>query len=261
MNPTAIFFLLCLFCSGLTLTAQQSPVRNDTVPGTRDRYAKELEELTRMKEKFRQEQERRIQQRERGGTIDPLSPPTIAERPATPKLDSTSLRSGVRSGLYPDQRPHAYEQRRWESTLDNGLPAGEQLSAAERTRPDSTYTEQMREVATVGASASMTTKGAPSTPTAGPTFIPNTAYPDGEGYDALDRLVETVMQAATVVEIRVHTARSLDRRVAQLLSEERAATIRNYLIEAGIADENFQVIGYGNHESAAGERVEVITTR
>ena len=97
---------------------------------------------------------------------------------------------------------------------------------------------------------------------AGITFIPNTAYPNGPGYGALDQLARQVQNSGVVVEIRVHTSVNLDRRTAQLLSEERAVTIRNYLLEQGINAANFRVVGYGNNLTGnGGERVELITTR
>lgn len=94
---------------------------------------------------------------------------------------------------------------------------------------------------------------------AGISFIPNTAYPDGAGYTGLDQLVKQLKERVTPLEIRVHTGADLDRRAAQLLSEERAVTIRDYLLEYGIPAHLFRVVGFGNNLTATGgERVEVV---
>jgi len=94
---------------------------------------------------------------------------------------------------------------------------------------------------------------------AGITFIPNTAYPDTRGYTGLDNLVTLIRQSTTALEIRVHTPADMDPRVAQLLSEERAVTIRNFLIDRGINAANFKAVGFGNNLAGRdGERVEVV---
>jgi len=90
-------------------------------------------------------------------------------------------------------------------------------------------------------------------------FIPNTAYPDGAGYTGLDQLIGIIQRSTSVVEIRVHTPKTLDRRAAQLLSEERAMSITNFLREQGVAPGNYRVIGFGNNLTGLeGERVEVL---
>ena len=89
------------------------------------------------------------------------------------------------------------------------------------------------------------------------TFIENTAYVDGKGYEGLEVLVELVSGALQVVTIRVHTPAAMDRRSAQHLSEERAVTIRDYLVGEGIPVRRFRVQGFGNNLSDGGERVEV----
>ena len=94
---------------------------------------------------------------------------------------------------------------------------------------------------------------------AGVTFIPNTAYPNSAGYAALDELARLVQYSETIVEIRVHVAPQLDPRSAQILSEERAAAIRDHLVAAGVSPAHFRAIGYGNHLTGnGGERVEVL---
>lgn len=94
---------------------------------------------------------------------------------------------------------------------------------------------------------------------AGISFIPNTAYPDSRGYRGLDGLIALVSQSSTAVEVRVHTRLDQSPRAAQLLSEERATTIRNHLLKAGLPAESFRVIGFGNNLTGAeGPRVEVI---
>jgi outer membrane protein OmpA-like peptidoglycan-associated protein len=100
-------------------------------------------------------------------------------------------------------------------------------------------------------------RGAPMP--AGISFIPNTAYPDSRGYTGLDQLVGLIQQSTSVLEIRIHTPTGLDPRAAQLLSEERATTIRNFLANKGIAPNNYKVIGFGNNLTGEqGERVEVL---
>ena len=264
---------------------------SDTLPprgtgqsaATRTRYSQELDELARMKEKFRQQQEQRMRDRDRGTPIlQPWSEQSAAAAPPVsrqPALDSTLLRSGVRSGLYPDQRPSAYERRGWENDVSYDLPPPGEFDSAESIRLDSMYARQLREVEALRAqlreSRTETTARAVAPPTGTVTppagalaarvlpisFIRNTAYPNSGGYAGLEELATAIRRSGTILEVRVHTARELDRRAAQLLSEERAVTIRNFLTEAGIASENYRVIGFGNHESAAGERVELLTAQ
>lgn len=94
---------------------------------------------------------------------------------------------------------------------------------------------------------------------AGISFIANTAYPDGAGYTGLDQLVKQLGQRVDPLELRVHTPADMDRRAAQILSEERARTIRDHLIEQGIPAHLFQVVGFGNNlTGSGGERVEVL---
>ena len=94
---------------------------------------------------------------------------------------------------------------------------------------------------------------------AGISFIPNTAYPDSRGYQGLDQLIGLIRQSTSVLEIRVHTPAELDPRVAQLLSEERAVTIRNHLLSQGVPQQNFRTVGFGNNLTGPeGERVEVV---
>lgn len=100
-------------------------------------------------------------------------------------------------------------------------------------------------------------RGAPMP--AGISFIPNTAYPDSRGYTGLDQLLGLIQQSTSVLEVRVHTPLDLAPRAAQLLSEERATTIRNFLADKGIPSANYRVIGFGNNVTGQqGERVEVV---
>ncbi len=277
-----------LFVSSVTLPAQTTPDTLAVAPDTRARYAEDLDELERMKEKFRQQQERKARERDRGGDLrGTWTDPTVEEQiPVVPTSvnprDTVQLRSSVRSGLYtPPSEPTLDERTDWERRMQRDLPREEPVDADEAARLDAEYAQQLAELEALRARlresrgeapatadkpappvfepTAVTAKSPPDAVPAGVTFITNTAYPNAAGYDALDALVEQVRASTGVVEIRVHTARKLDARAAQLLSEERAVTIRNHLLEAGIARENFRVVGYGNHESAAGERVEVIT--
>lgn len=277
------FTLLVLFLLSFSTFAQQPPPRDTS--SVRARYVDDLAELERMKEKFRQQQERRARERDRGGELPAAWSSPVREeaatapRPGVDPRDTTRLRSSVRSGLYPPPPTDLEARSSWERQVQHDLP--ERVSEEEAARLDAEYAQQLEEVealraklrqargeepAQVTTETTLTAKSPAAPPAAPPatpkvtaiTFIPNTAYPNGGGYDGLEALAETIRTAATVVEVRVHTSRNLDGRAAQLLSEERATTIRNYLREAGIAKENYRVIGYGNHESAAGERVEVI---
>lgn len=100
-------------------------------------------------------------------------------------------------------------------------------------------------------------RGAPMP--AGISFILNTAYPDSRGYSGLDQLLGLLQQSTSVLEIRVHTPADLTPRAAQLLSEERAITIRNFLADKGVPSTNYRVIGFGNNVTGQqGERVEVV---
>ncbi len=146
----------------------------------------------------------------------------------------------------PEPAPSTTAPRQWEA----------------RSPAPSTYSAPARRRQTTSEPVSGSTSGYRSSASAGMpagiTFIPSTAYPNGAGYDALDQLSRLVQNSGTVVEVRVHTSVNLDRRTAQLLSEERAITIRNYLIEQGINAANFSVIGYGNNLTGnGGERVEL----
>ena len=281
--------LLLLLVSPAVLLAQRTPDTLAVAPDTRARYAEDLDELERMKEKFRQQQERKARERDRGGDLrgtwtDPMVEEQAPVAPASVNpRDTVQLRSSVRSGLYTPSSESALDERTdWERRMQRDLPREEPVDADEAARLDAEYARQLAELETLraklresrGESPPAVNREAPPVfePTAvtakspaaatavpaGVTFITNTAYPNGAGYDALDALVEQIHTSSGVVEIRVHTARKLEARAAQLLSEERAVTIRNHLLKAGIARENFRVVGYGNHESAAGERVEVI---
>ncbi|WP_157500840.1 PD40 domain-containing protein [Lewinella sp. 4G2] len=89
-------------------------------------------------------------------------------------------------------------------------------------------------------------------------FVPNTAYISGEGYGGVEQLYRIIQEARGVVEVRVHTPLDMDRRAAQLLSEERARTLQLELVDLGIAERHFKIFGFGNNETGkGGERVEV----
>ncbi len=256
-----------------------SALTADTVPpaaadNSRNRYAREMAELERMKDKFRQQQEQKMRDREQRSSLGPAwyaEPDTLPAAdvdgvlPHNPR-DTTVLRSTVRSGLYPVQPSNPSARRNWEHRVQGtvGPPSGN----SEAGELDAEYAEKLREVEALRAQLRQArepqlSSKSPDAPVGegsapGITFITNTAYPNSDGYAALDELVAYVQRAGRVVEIRVHTAGELSARAAQILSEERATTVRNYLREAGIAQENFRVIGYGNHESTTGERVEII---
>jgi outer membrane protein OmpA-like peptidoglycan-associated protein len=126
--------------------------------------------------------------------------------------------------------------------------------------PATNYAVPQQQMAPPGGYGSPTPRGLSGAPMpAGISFIPNTAYPDSRGYTGLDQLLGLIKQSTSVLEIRVHTPLNLAPRAAQLLSEERATTIRNFLTDKGIPSANYQVIGFGNNVTGQqGERVEVV---
>ena len=74
----------------------------------------------------------------------------------------------------------------------------------------------------------------------------------------MEQLYRLIQSARDVVEIRIHTPVEMDRRAAQLLSEERAKTIEAELADRGIAPRHFRILGFGNNETGkGGERVEI----
>ncbi len=315
-------------------------IATDTLPkGTtakgskvKDRYAPELAELERMKAKFRKQQEEKLrgdrgyekhQWTDKsaapatvkapmvqdsipsiGKSYTPLPPTDPAAAQQQAFLDSLRLDAQIRSGLYGDREPKAYERQGWENDLRETLPRTTPLSPEEATQLDKEYQKKQEELAALKAelqrlnsdppspeaparqqwtakgtpaSPSPTTYAQPATPrmpspgapalgnderpgiTAGISFIPNTAYPNGAGYTGLDQLVRQLKNTKVTLEIRVHTDAKLDRRIAQVLSEERATTIRNHLEENGIPKALYKVVGYGNNlTGSGGERVEII---
>lgn len=314
----------------------------DTLPPTghpvRDKYARELRELEQMKAKFRRQQEDKLRQRSGSRShywtdksTTPASVPNAQPQAPVPGIGEVytpapvvdprqqayqkrqdSLRYGatVRSGLYPDRQPAAYEREAWENQVRQDLPRQEALTPQEAARLDREYQRQQQELAAMrdklqrmqapatgqevpaswsakstpevyatpatstpvvpyGHTAYPPATTAPSAPrpvstvpgvAAGISFIENTAYPDGAGYAGLDQLVRQLNNQVTgVLEVRVHTSAELDRRAAQLLSEERALSIRNYLLEQSVPAHLFKVIGFGNNlTGSGGERVEVL---
>lgn len=289
-----------------------------------DRYAAQLDELERMKEKFRRQQNEKLglgnQSTHQWNEKSPVTagnpnagigeryqsqvmPRTAAEREKAYN-DSLRLAAEIRAGLSRNKAPRVYERAAWENEVRQGLPRTEPLSPEEIAELDADYQRQLRELEALRAElrrlenqpATPTTYGQPAAPRtwsakdasepgqpvvpsnysapsgnvpasagrgapmpAGISFIPNTAYPDSRGYTGLDQLLGLIRQSTSVLEIRVHTPEELAPRAAQLLSEERATTIRNFLADKGIPSLNYQVIGFGNNLTGKqGERVEVL---
>ncbi len=245
----------------------------DSTASFRSRYARELTELDRMKEKFRRQQEERLRERQQDGYVDldwnePEGPAPDSIR----SVDTDDLQARVRSGLYPNQRYAPADRRPWENDIRIGSPAPPtalDAKYARQVRELEALRAQLREATGEARPADLQSKGdvgsapeiyssARPAVAVGITFIAHTAYLNSAGYEALDALAERVRGAPGLVEIRVHTAPDLERREAQRLSEERAVTIRNFLLEAGNHPENFRVVGYGNHQPDGGERVEIV---
>ncbi|WP_020570614.1 OmpA family protein [Neolewinella persica] len=177
----------------------------------------------------------------------PTSPqPTTYGQPATtnrPAAAQTWEAKGTPSPNQPAKAPSPYARPATPEEYNARPPAS--LTTREVTSP------------TTATNSLPSGRGAPMP--AGISFIPNTAYPDSRGYTGLDQLVGLIQQSTSVLEIRVHTPANLDPRAAQLLSEERATTIRNFLANKGIAPNNYQAIGFGNNLTGEqGERVEVL---
>ncbi|MBO0930114.1 OmpA family protein [Fibrella aquatilis] len=78
-----------------------------------------------------------------------------------------------------------------------------------------------------------------------------------ESYDQLDKLLRTLQTAPTLkIEIAGHTDNVGDRRLNQLLSEQRAKVITSYLITRGIPEARLRHNGYGSSRPAAPNDVE-----
>lgn len=78
-----------------------------------------------------------------------------------------------------------------------------------------------------------------------------------ESYEQLDRLVRTLREnPALRIEIAGHTDNVGNRRLNQLLSENRAKVITNYLTTNGIVETRLRHAGYGDTHPAAPNDVE-----
>lgn len=168
--------------------------------------------------------------------------PGATNQPAT-YAPAPAQQWATKGNNYPNSAPQTYGQP---AASPQPVPATAYGAPQNQTPPASGY-----------RAPSAGPGGAPMP--AGISFIPNTAYPDSRGYTGLDQLFGLIQQSTSLLEIRVHTPADLDPRAAQLLSEERATTIRNFLTEKGIPSANYQVIGFGNNITGQqGERVEVV---
>ncbi|WP_461084101.1 OmpA family protein [Spirosoma flavus] len=73
-----------------------------------------------------------------------------------------------------------------------------------------------------------------------------------ESYPQLNKLAKTLATTPKlVIEIAGHTDNVGDRRLNQLLSENRAKIIRNYLVRSGIVEDRLKASGYGDKHPAA----------
>ena len=241
----------------------------DTLPPVsasdpRSRYARDLSELERMKAKFRRQQEARQRREDRSSGLE--TAPSVT-RDAAATVDSARLRASVQSGLYPPPRPSLTDRQPWEIRLNDDLPWTGSLSADEIAALDAEYARQMEEIEALRTQLReverMTDKGgairsaAPAT--ADPqAFVPNTAYLNTAGFDAIDRIAEAICGADGITEIRVHVGSLTDARGAQKLSEERARTVAERLLALGVAPDRFRTLGFGNNEPERGDALEVI---
>lgn len=79
-----------------------------------------------------------------------------------------------------------------------------------------------------------------------------------ESYPQLDKLARTLRSTPGLsIEIAGHTDNVGDRRLNQLLSENRAKIITSYLVRSGIAEERLRHTGYGDARPAAPNDSEV----
>lgn len=78
-----------------------------------------------------------------------------------------------------------------------------------------------------------------------------------ESFEQLDKLLRTLQTTPALrIEIAGHTDNVGDRRLNQLLSEQRAKVIANYLVTKGIPDTRLRANGYGGTRPAAPNDVE-----
>jgi outer membrane protein OmpA-like peptidoglycan-associated protein len=69
-----------------------------------------------------------------------------------------------------------------------------------------------------------------------------------ESYPALDKLYSLLKRNQNIdIQIIGHTDNVGDKRALMLLSEDRAQTIKNYLVEKGIDPSRLEIIGYGGN--------------
>lgn len=78
-----------------------------------------------------------------------------------------------------------------------------------------------------------------------------------ESYEQLDKLLRTLQTSSALrIEIAGHTDNVGERRLNQLLSEQRAKIITNYLVSKGIPEARLRYNGYGSSRPAAPNDVE-----
>ncbi len=71
-------------------------------------------------------------------------------------------------------------------------------------------------------------------------------------YEALNDLYEVMkLKETLVVEIAGHTDSTASAETNQKLSENRAQTVRNYLIKKGIREDRITAVGYGETQPVA----------
>lgn len=78
-----------------------------------------------------------------------------------------------------------------------------------------------------------------------------------ESHPQLDKLLNTLQANPNLkIEIGGHTDNVGDRRLNQILSEQRAKVIANYLINKGVAERRLRYVGYGDARPIAPNDVE-----
>lgn len=91
----------------------------------------------------------------------------------------------------------------------------------------------------------------------GVTFQPGSARLTPEGRQTLDAVASTLRgQERLAVEIAGHTDGVGSEAYNMLLSQQRAETVRAYLVERGISDERMSAVGYGELEPVDGNDTE-----
>ncbi len=85
------------------------------------------------------------------------------------------------------------------------------------------------------------------------TFDTNSAALSGAAMDSLNKAAETLVQyPETTITVAGHTDSSGNDAINQPLSERRARSVADYLVQRGVAGSRLSTIGYGSRQPVAG---------